>query len=70
MTASYLDVELDAKLFDLRGAAGQGTRITRRDAVPAEDLNRAIEDVRPGETVRIPVVNEEIIVERRPVGRS
>jgi hypothetical protein len=31
------------------------------------DLRRALEDVRPGETVRIPVVKEEIVVERRRV---
>lgn len=122
MTASYLDVELDAKLFDFRDddphvlvpveraqadrkhlvvdaitpswvselrsardvhytefwnrwwdrgethGFGQGTRIARQ--VAASDLNRTIEDVRPGETVRIPVVNEEIVVERRPVGRT
>jgi sporulation protein YlmC with PRC-barrel domain len=121
MTASYLDVELDSKLFDFRDddphvlvpverahadrkhlvvdaitpswvselrtarelhhrefwnrwwdrgeprEAASGTRITRR--VPASDLNRVIEDVRPGETVRIPVVDEEIVVERRPIGR-
>lgn len=120
MTATYLDVELDTKLFNLRGedphvlvpvehahADGKrlvvehltparvselgaareehmrdfwnrwwnrgeprrqpadATRITRR--VTPEELNRVIEDVRPGETVRIPLVNEEIVVERRPV---
>jgi sporulation protein YlmC with PRC-barrel domain len=35
-----------------------------------EDLRRALEDVRPGEQVRIPVVEEEIIVERRVVTRD
>jgi hypothetical protein len=34
----------------------------------SEQLRQALEDVRPGETVRIPVVNEEIVVERRPIG--
>jgi hypothetical protein len=32
-----------------------------------EDLRRALDDVRPGEAMRIPVINEEILVERRPV---
>ena len=119
MTARYLDVELDAKLFDFRdddphvfvpvahaqlegrhlvvpdvtdawvdelraqrkahlhefwerwwtrgerqSAAGLSTRVER---IPApEELQRAINEVRPGETVRIPVVNEEIVVQRRP----
>ncbi len=40
-------------------------RITR--GAHPEDLRRALDDVRPGETVRIPVVHEEIVVERRPV---
>jgi hypothetical protein len=34
-----------------------------------EDLRRALETVRPGEQVRIPVVEEEIIIERRAVTR-
>jgi hypothetical protein len=34
-----------------------------------EHLRRALEEVRPGEQVRIPVVDEEIVVERRPVTR-
>ena len=37
--------------------------------VARQDLQRALDEVRPGEQVRIPVVDEEIIVERRPVGR-
>jgi hypothetical protein len=37
-----------------------------RGATP-DDLQRALEQVGPGETVRIPVVNEEIVVERRAV---
>jgi hypothetical protein len=53
--------------WDRGETGGSGTRISRR--VPAAELHRAIEDVRPGETVRIPVVDEEIIVERRPIGR-
>ena len=44
------------------------TRVARRDASPA--LNHVIDDVRPGETVRIPVVNEEIVIERRPIPRD
>ena len=35
-----------------------------------DDLRSALEDVRPGEPVRIPVVEEEIVVERRPVTRG
>ena len=38
--------------------------------VSRAEVNRIIDDVRPGEAVRIPVVNEEIIVERRPVTRD
>jgi sporulation protein YlmC with PRC-barrel domain len=45
--------------------SGMGARVTRE--VPRTELNRIVEDVRPGEAVRIPVVNEEIVVERRPV---
>lgn len=33
--------------------------------VAREDLQHALDTVRPGETVRIPVVREEIVVERR-----
>jgi hypothetical protein len=36
----------------------------------ATRINHAVETVRPGETVHIPVVNEEIIVERRPLHQS
>jgi hypothetical protein len=122
MTAAYLDVELDRKLFHLRDDARilvPMTRVQRdgdqkrllvdgltRERVAAlhaeraaherefwdrwwepdrtgtnradwaprvargatqEDLQRALEEVGPGETVRIPVVNEEIVVERRAV---
>jgi hypothetical protein len=35
-----------------------------------EDLRRALETARPGEQVRIPIVNEEIIIERRPLHRD
>jgi hypothetical protein len=38
--------------------------------VPSDELNRAINEVRPGEAVRIPVVQEEIVVERRAVTRE
>lgn len=122
MTAAYLDVELDRKLFHLRddarilvpmarvqrdgdhkrlvvdtltrervsalhaaraaherefwdrwwemdrnGANGAdwSTRVTR--GATHEELQRALEQVGPGESVRIPVVNEEIVVERRAV---
>jgi hypothetical protein len=124
MTARYLDVELDTKLFDLRDddphvlvpierarpdgkrlvvddisgswvtelraererhrqefwdrwwhrddrgtewqdRGGRATAIRRVDH--PDDLRRAIDQVRPGEEVRIPVVKEEIVVERRPV---
>jgi len=115
MAAAYLDIELDRKLFELRGdphvlvpmAHAQrdgdqhrliveglsrdrvaGLAAARWDherefwdrwwttdepkvqAAPPtmpEDLRRALDDVPPGETMRIPVVNEEIVVERRPV---
>ena len=120
MMAAYLDVELDAKAFDLhrdphvlvpmsrarrdgdhRRLIVEGlTRervaelriareahmrdfwdrwwdVNRADAVDwspritrtavHEDVQRALETVRPGETVRIPVVHEEIVVERRVV---
>ena len=43
------------------------TRIRRITPAPSDDLQRVIDDVRPGETVRIPVVREEIVVERREV---
>jgi hypothetical protein len=36
----------------------------------ADDLHRALEQVGPGESVRIPVVNEEIVVERRVVSND
>jgi sporulation protein YlmC with PRC-barrel domain len=123
MAATYLDVELDTKLFDLRHddphvlvpverAHRDGKRLVvedinsnwvtelcaareldRRDfwdrwwhrdevrhepardtrisrPVPSDEVRRAIEDVRPGEAVKIPVVKEEIVVERRPVTRD
>lgn len=119
MSATYLDVELDHKLFDFRGEdphvmvpverahrqgrqvvvddiapgwvnelrtarerhqrefwdrwwrrgePGRGTPITRH--VRGEEIARAIDDLRPGESVRIPVAEEEIVVERRPIGRE
>ena len=122
MVVTYLDVELDAKPFDLGGddphvlvpvhrattegrkvvveeiAAGwvtelrrareahrlefwdrwwyadepsmtrRGPQISRR-AHP-DTLNRVLDDVQPGETVRIPLVEEEIIVERRRVPKE
>ena len=122
MTATYLDVELNHKLFDVRDAdphvlvpieyaqpdgrrvvvdaisprwfddlrsardvhefafwdewwarsgghatAGHGPVISRVDR---DQIERAIDDVRPGERVRIPVADEEIVIERRPVARD
>lgn len=122
MTATYLDVELNHKLFDvadddpnvlvpieyaqpdgrrvvvdpisprwfddLRSArdarefefwdewwarsdghatAGRGPVISRVDR---DQIERAIDEVRPGELVRIPVADEEIVIERRPVDRD
>jgi len=124
MKAVYLDVELDAKLFDLGGdphvliplerADREGNhkhlvvrgldsaRVqelcidrarhyydfwdawwTRGHTAPepswaptisqqlsADDLRLAIENARPGEQVRIPIINEEIVIERRPLSRD
>jgi len=121
MNAVYLDVELDAKLFDLGGDPHVLIPFERADregdhkhlvvsgldsarvqelcvdrarhyydfwdawwkrapasAVPswgptisqqisADDLRRAVENARPGEQVRIPIINEEIVIERRPL---
>ena len=39
-------------------------------AASKDDLRRVLEGVKPGEQVRIPVVEEEIVVERRPVTRN
>ena len=123
MVATYLDVELDTKRFDLSGddphvlvpverahaegrkvvvddigsgwlselrgaraahdaefwerwwwpqgdrsAARRGPHISRR--ADPEVLSRVLDDVRPGETVRIPLVEEEIIVERRLIPKD
>ena len=35
-----------------------------------DDLRVALDKARPGEQVRIPILNEEIIVERRPLARA
>lgn len=124
MTATYVDVELDTKLLDLRDddrhvlvpverARREGNRLVVDDVssewvghlraererhryefwdrfwhrtggrdeqeerttkpktrTEREDLHRVIDEVRPGEEVRIPVVKEEIVVERRPVDRE
>lgn len=122
MTATYLDVELERKLFDARDedphvlvpieyAKPDGRRVviepisprwfddlrSARDAhelefwdewwartdghattdrgpvisrLDRDQIERAIDDVRPGETVRIPVADEEIVIERRPVVRD
>jgi sporulation protein YlmC with PRC-barrel domain len=45
-----------------------GPEISRR-AHP-DTLNRVLDEVQPGETVRIPLVEEEIIVERRRVPKE
>ena len=39
-------------------------------AASKDDLRRVLEGVKPGEQVRIPVVEEDIVVERRPVTRN
>ena len=106
MTGRYLEVELDAKLFALRGdtrvlvpvgrAERHGTHkhlfvpgldavrvremIAARDRayvdaweqiwqrqLSGEELKQVIDHMQPGEQVRIPVLNEEIVVERRPL---
>lgn len=112
MRATYLDVELDAKLFDLRDddphvlvpvdrahvdgrklvvddldstwvremhAArdrhyqefwdGWWHRDQRRDGHP-DEIRRVVQDLRPGQSARIPLVQEEIVVERRPVAQG
>jgi hypothetical protein len=116
MVATYLDVELDTKRFDLTGddphvfvpvdrAHRDGHKViveeidtgwvddlrrareghflefwhrwwrsdepsmTMRRAQP-DTLNRVLDDVRPGETVRIPLIEEEIIVERRRIPKE
>jgi hypothetical protein len=48
------------------GAAGAWSP-TISQQVTAEQLRQALESVKPGEQVRIPVVNEEIVLERRPL---
>jgi sporulation protein YlmC with PRC-barrel domain len=122
MAATYVDVELDTKLFDLRDddphvlvpmarARQEGNRLVVDDIssewvaelraarerhryefwdrfwyrtdvrddqratrihtrTDQEDLHKVIDEVRPGQEVRIPVVKEEIVVERRPVDRE
>ena len=51
-----------------RPGAGLATRVGR--VVQHEELQRVIDGVQPGETVRIPVVNEEIVVQRRPTDEN
>jgi hypothetical protein len=109
MRGTYLDVELDAKLFSLRedphilipvdraqrhgdkkhlhvpgldSARVQEICVERerhryefwdgywRNQVSADDLKRALDTARPGEPVRIQAVNEEIVVERRPLDQD
>ncbi len=41
-----------------------------REPVGPGDIGRAVDQVAPGQTVRIPVVREEIVIERRPVADS
>jgi hypothetical protein len=55
-----------------RGAspAGASWSPTISQQLSAEELRRALENVRPGEHVRIPIVNEEIVIERRPLNRD
>jgi transposase len=55
--------------WELDRTGGHGADWAPRVALGAsqEDLQRALEQVGSGETVRIPVVNEEIVVERRAI---
>jgi hypothetical protein len=50
--------------------AGAAWAPTISEQISAEELRRALENVRPGEHVRIPIVNEEIVIERRPLPRE
>jgi hypothetical protein len=113
MRVTYLDVELDTKLFDLHGdddphvlvpierAQSDGrhlivdeltsswvrdTNVGRheyvydfwknwwnrgdRNTVEPNRIRDIARDLRPGESARIPLVEEEIIVERRPIVRD
>jgi hypothetical protein len=124
MKAVYVDVELDAKMFDLGGdphifipveraeregkhkhlivagldsvrmqellvererhhyefwdtwwrrgssAADASWSPTISQQLSVNELRRALENVRPGEHVRIPIFNEEIVIERRPLSRE
>jgi sporulation protein YlmC with PRC-barrel domain len=122
MVATYLDVELDTRRFNLSGddphvlvpvgkAHAEGHKVVvddigsgwvselrearaahnsefwdrwwhQRDRSTArlgphvsrstnpDVLGRVLDEVRPGETVRIPLVEEEIIVERRPIPKD
>jgi hypothetical protein len=47
--------------------AGPSWSPTISQQLSAEDLRRALENVRPGEHLRIPIFNEEIVIERRPL---
>jgi hypothetical protein len=121
MKAIYLDVELDSKLFDLRGdphvlipveraerqtsgkrlmvpsldsarvqelcaeraqsyiefwdcwwqrgqtPAGASWSPTITEQISSDRLRQALDNARPGEQVRIPIINEEIVIERRPL---
>ena len=51
-------------------AAGPSWSPTISQQLSTDDLRRALENVGPGEHVRIPIVNEEIIIERRPLHRD
>jgi len=51
-------------------AAGPSSSPTVSQQLSTDDLQRALDNVRPGEHVRIPIVNEEIIIERRPLHRD
>jgi len=61
------DREFWDRWWETDGAGGSewAPRATR--GASADDLQRALDRVGPGESVRIPVVNEEIVVERRVV---
>jgi hypothetical protein len=52
---------------DDQAAGRPAWRTETGDGVRRDDLRTVLEDVRPGERVRIPVASEEIVIERRPV---
>ena len=49
------------------GRARDDSDVAAAHRTTPTDLRHALEDVPPGGTVRIPIVNEELVVERRPL---